>query len=43
MRILLLGLMITHLYGQSMEQIPTGARPLGMGGAFVGVQMMQMR
>ena len=37
MRILLLSLMIAHLYGQSMEQIPTGARPLGMGGAFVGV------
>ena len=29
--------MIAFLYGQSMEQIPTGARPLGMGGAFVGV------
>ncbi len=37
MRILILGLMIAFLYGQSMEQIPTGARPLGMGGAFVGV------
>ena len=37
MRFLLTILSISIIFGQGIEQIPSGTRPLGMGGAFVAV------
>mgnify|MGYP001259938250 CR=1 FL=1 len=37
MRFLLTTLSISIIFSQGIEQIPSGTRPLGMGGAFVAV------